>query len=164
LLIESSDLITEDETPHIKEHSIEVELPFLKYINKDVDIVPIIISDFLLERFELVGKAIASVVKNSGKNVLIVVSTDMTHYESHEQAKKQDKKAIESILALDPEGLFNRVNEEHISMCGFGPATVALFACKQLGCKKARLVEYKTSGDVTRDKSSVVGYAGIVIE
>jgi len=164
LIQKNSDLIVEDESPHINEHSIEVELPFLRYLNDKVSIVPMIISDFILSRFEDVGNSLALAIEQYAKPVLIVISSDLTHYESKEQAEQKDNRIIESILNLKPEELFKRVNEEHISMCGFGPAAIALYACKKLGANKAKLVDYRTSGEVTDDQSSVVGYAGIIIQ
>ncbi len=164
LMLENSNLIIEDESPHINEHAIEVELPFLKYLNDQVSIVPMVISDFMLSRFEEVGNSLALAIEQYGKPVLIVLSSDLTHYEPKDQAEIKDKRIIDSILDLNPEEMFNRVNEEHISMCGFGPATIALYACKKLGAKTAKLIDYRTSGEVTHDQSSVVGYAGIIIQ
>ena len=163
IILDGSSLITEDETAHIKEHSIEVELPFLKYLNPDVRIVPVIVSDFLLDRLQAVGNSISDSIKKYNKPVLIVVSSDMSHYEPQETVEKKDKMAIESILAMDPEQLYNRKNKEYISMCGFAPAIVALYACKRLGAGSAELVDYRTSAEANNDPSSVVGYAGIVI-
>ncbi|MFH1062384.1 MAG: AmmeMemoRadiSam system protein B [Candidatus Omnitrophota bacterium] len=164
LILENSDLITEDETPHTHEHSLEVELPFLKYLNSNISIVPIIISDFFIDRLEAVGDSLARAIVEYAKPVLIVISSDMTHYEPAEQVELKDQRAIDAMLELNPQELFARVNAENISMCGFGPAVIGLFACKKLGAKKARLIDYQTSGDVTEDFSSVVGYAGIIIQ
>jgi AmmeMemoRadiSam system protein B len=87
----------------------------------------------------------------------------MTHYEPQKLAMEKDQKAIEAILALDADGLKDRVQRFQISMCGYIPAIVAIMAAKELGAKTARLAAYQTSGDVSGDYSSVVGYAGIVI-
>ncbi len=164
LLIKNSSVIVEDESAHIYEHSIEVELPFLQYFNKNITIVPMIISDFLPGNFKKVGEEIAQAIQQYEKPTLIVASTDMTHYEPHEQARDKDKAAIEAILELDPEKLYAAVNKQKISMCGIAPVEVALYACKNLGAKNAQLIEYQTSGDTSGDYSSVVGYAGIVIK
>lgn len=164
VMLKNSNLIVEDESPHINEHSIEVELPFLKYMNNNISIVPMIVSDFLFERFEIVGNSLAQTIEQYKEPVLLVVSSDLTHYESDQQVKLKDQRAIQAILALDPKEMINRVNMEHISMCGYAPMAIALFACKKLGAKTARLIDYKTSGDVTEDFSNVVGYAGIIIQ
>lgn len=164
LMLQNSNLIIEDESPHINEHAIEVELPFLKYMNNNISIVPMIVSDFLVEHFEKVGNSLAQTIEQYKKSVLIVVSSDLTHYESEQQVKLKDQRVIEAILALDPKEMINRVNTEHISMCGYAPMATALFACKKLKAKTARLIDYKTSGDVTEDTSNVVGYAGIIIK
>jgi MEMO1 family protein len=164
LILENSDLITEDETPHTHEHSLEVELPFLQYMNNNISIVPIIISDFFIDRLEAVGNSLAQTIEQYAKPVLIVISSDMTHYESAEQVKSKDQRAIDSMLELNHQELFARVKAENISMCGFAPAIIGLFASKKIGAKTARLINYQTSGDVTEDFSSVVGYAGIIIQ
>mgnify|MGYP003524975148 FL=1 len=96
--------------------------------------------------------------------MLIVSSTDMTHYESHDSAKTKDKKAIDKILSLDAEGLHKTVKEYGISMCGFAPTVSMLYASKMLGAKKATLIKYMTSGEVSGDYQQVVGYAGIIIQ
>ncbi|MBU1087736.1 MAG: AmmeMemoRadiSam system protein B, partial [Candidatus Omnitrophica bacterium] len=164
LMLANSPLIVEDESPHINEHAVEVQLPFLKYLNNNLSIVPMIVSDFMLSRFEAVGNSLALSIEQFAKPVLIVISSDLTHYESVQQVKAKDKKVIQSIINLDPEEMFAKVTEENISMCGFGPAAIALFACKKMRAKTATLIDYRTSGDVTHDQTSVVGYAGIIIQ
>ncbi len=109
------------------------------------------------------GKALADAVRGFGRPVLIVASTDMSHYVSRVEAKEKDGRAIDRILALDAEGLFRTVVGEEISMCGFQPVTAAIVAARALGAVKAELVRYATSGDVTGDDSGVVGYAGLRI-
>jgi len=87
----------------------------------------------------------------------------MTHYEPQEQAAKKDARAIEAILELDEDRLFERIAELRISMCGYAPVIAMISAAKKLGATKAELIKYQTSGDATGDRSSVVGYAGIII-
>ena len=87
----------------------------------------------------------------------------MNHYEDDANTRVKDRKAIDKILALDPQGLYDTIMTESISMCGFGPAVAMLTAAKLLGARKAELVQYATSGDVSGDKDQVVGYAGIVV-
>jgi AmmeMemoRadiSam system protein B len=104
---------------------------------------------------------LAEAIRGFSEPVLLVASTDMTHFESQETAKKKDMKAIERVLAVDPKGLYDVVTKQRISMCGFIPTTAVLCACRSLGVSKGTLVRYATSGDVSGDYSSVVGYAGI---
>jgi AmmeMemoRadiSam system protein B len=95
--------------------------------------------------------------------VLIVASSDMSHYERAAVAKEKDYKAIKHILNLDPEGLYRTVKNYGITMCGYGPAVAMLTACKILGASEAKLVKYANSGEVSGDYEQVVGYAGIII-
>ncbi len=164
LVLENSGLFKADETPHIKEHAIEVEVPFLQYFNKNVSIVPIIISDLIMSNYRRAGQEIAEATKKFAKPVLIVISSDLTHYEPHEIAKEKDHLVIEAIKELDEEKLFLRVNADKISMCGYAPACVGIYAAKKLGAEQARLIDYKTSGETSGDFSSVVGYAGLIIK
>jgi AmmeMemoRadiSam system protein B len=112
---------------------------------------------------EHLGNAIASVVRNAREPILVVASSDMNHYEDDATTRVKDRKAIDKILALDAVGLHETVIQESISMCGFGPAVAMLTAAKQLGAKKAELIRYATSGDVSGDRDMVVGYAGIAV-
>lgn len=157
--------IKSDSLSHAHEHSIEVQLPFLQFLNHDFKIVPIAISYADLDAYVEAGKAIARAVKglNIAGEVMIIASSDMTHYESQEAAKKKDSIAIEAMLELDEARLVGKVSELGITMCGFAPAAIMIAAVKDLGARSARLVKYQTSGDVTGDRSSVVGYAGIII-
>ena len=116
-----------------------------------------------LEVCKEVGIAISHAIKETQKDVLIVASSDMTHYESGKSAKEKDQKAIEKILALDPAGLHKTVKEYGITMCGFAPAVTMLYAALELGATKATLVKYMNSGDVSGDYDQVVGYAGMII-
>lgn len=150
--------INSDMLAHLSEHAIEVQIPFLQFQNPKVKIVPVVLGPLKLEACKKVGEALASVLKDR-KDVLVVVSTDMSHYVPEEVAKQKDGLAIEKMLALDPEGLYRTVANEEISMCGFIPMAVALFALNTLGIKNASLVTYGNSGEKTGDLKSVVGYA-----
>jgi len=162
-ILEESKYLKEDFKAHLHEHSIEVQLPFLQYCLPSVKIVPIVISRGDLEIYNEIGSAIAKALKTTKKNCLIVASSDMTHYESYDKAKKKDDLAIEAILNLDAQELLERIEKFNITMCGYGPTAIMLCAAKELGAKRARLIRYKTSGEVTGDYSSVVGYAGILV-
>jgi len=165
LLMKQSRYLEEDALAHLHEHSLEVELPFLQYFRTDFQIVPIAVMGGDTGVLVRVGAEIASAVKDNNlrDSVMIVASSDMTHYEAQAQAEAKDKQAIEAILRLNEDELMDRVSRYDISMCGSAPVTVMLSAAKMLGARNARLVKYQTSGDVTGDKSSVVGYAGIVV-
>jgi len=163
-IMAASKLVKDDPAAHAEEHSLEVQLPFIQYFKPRFSIVPINISYFAsYQDLEALGKAVAAGIRNLNKDVLIVASTDMSHYISRDEAKKKDFLAIQKVLDLDPRGLFDIVKSEDISMCGFQPVTAVLIAAKELGAKKAELVRYATSGDRTGDYSEVVGYAGLRI-
>jgi hypothetical protein len=162
-ILKSSRLLKDDDRGHINEHSIEVQLPFLQYFKADIKIVPIIMSGSGIEECRELGGDIAEGFKKVGRPAVFIASTDLTHYESRESAEEKDKLVIDSVLSLNEEKLFRVVNESGISMCGVAPACVLINVCKRLGAKRAGLVKYQTSGDITGDYSSVVGYAGMVI-
>ncbi len=155
--------IKDDPGAHAVEHSIEVQVPFLQVLRPDVTIVPVCVSHMDYQSCRELGQALSRAVQDYGKEVLMVASTDMTHYESQDAAKSKDRLAIDRILDLDPEGLHNTVAKHGISMCGVIPTTIVLTACIELGATKAELVKYATSGDVTGDYGQVVGYAGFVV-
>ncbi len=155
--------IKDDPGAHAMEHSIEVQVPFLQFLRPEVSIVPIALSHLTYDACQEIGQALVQGIQDYGKEVLLVASTDMTHYESQKSAKEKDKLAIDRILDLDPAGLYETVSRHGISMCGVIPTTIALEACKALGAGKAELVRYATSGDVTGDNAQVVGYAGFIV-
>jgi hypothetical protein len=155
------DLLEEDPVAHAREHSLEMQVPFLRYRNPGVRLVPICLQRLDYGECEALGQGLAKALRASPTSVLLVASTDLTHFESQEKAREKDRLAIERILDVDPPGLYETVTKRRISMCGFIPATVVLCACRDLGVEKGTLVRYATSGDVSGDTSSVVGYAGI---
>ncbi|MDD5005641.1 MAG: AmmeMemoRadiSam system protein B [Candidatus Omnitrophica bacterium] len=159
-------LIKEDIQAQAYEHSLEVELPILQFLSKDkFSIVPLVLMPAQKPEYEKIAQAIFNTITNLGikDKTLIVASSDMTHYESQESAKQKDNLAIEAILNLDADSLIERVEKHNITMCGYVPAAITIMAAKKLGAKKARLVKYQTSGDVSGDYDAVVGYAGITI-
>ncbi|HLC16481.1 MAG TPA: AmmeMemoRadiSam system protein B [Thermodesulfovibrionia bacterium] len=155
---------SKDDEAHYYEHSLEVQLPFIRYFSENVKIVPITMFTTSLKDCQRVGESLAKAVSQTPYPVVIAASSDMSHYVSDTVAREKDKKAIERILSLDPEGLFNDVRQYGISMCGYGPSTAMLYAAKALGATHAELVKYMTSGDVSGDYSHVVGYAGIIVK
>jgi hypothetical protein len=162
-ILTNSSVLEEDHLAHLREHSIEVQLPFLQYSGRPFGFVPICLFSHEYATCQEVGQAVAKAVRESGKRVLVVASTDMSHYVSRDEAGAKDRKAIEAILALDPEGLHRVVRREGISMCGFHPTTAMLVAAKFLGGTHADLVMYSDSGEVTRDLDEVVAYAGLIV-
>ena len=161
---EATGLLEEDEQAHQYEHSVEVQIPFLQVRQSKLAIVPIVLAPTTGETYHRLGEGIAAAVREAGAPVLLVASTDMTHYEPHETAKAKDAAAIDAMTALDPERLQAVLHERQISMCGYAPTIVTLWAARALGARRGRLVDYRTSGETTGDLDSVVGYAGVVIE
>lgn len=156
-------IVSSDTQAHTFEHSLEVQLPFMAYFCSKTKIVPLTVMSLTLEECRMLGEGLARSIKETDYPVVVVASSDMSHYVSDETAREKDRMAIDRILALDPEGLFDVVRRERISMCGYIPATAMLFAAKALGAVGARLLRYATSGEVSGDYDHVVGYAGIVV-
>ena len=152
-----------DEVAHRFEHSLEVELPFLQVLSPETEIVPICIGAGSKEQLIAFGEHLAAVVKASARRILMVVSSDMTHYEPAEVAAEKDRLALAHVLALDAEGLYQTVRGRRITMCGILPMTVMLAAARCLGATTAELVRYGNSGQAQDDGAPVVGYAGVVI-
>ena len=155
--------IAEDETAHRFEHSLEVIVPFLQRRQPDLLLSPICLMGISAEDCLTVGQAIAGAIKELGEPVLIVASTDMSHYIPAAKAKELDGQAIERVMELDPMGLYQTVRSKGISMCGVVPTTIGLAAARDLGAQKAGLVDYTHSGKVTGDDKEVVAYAGMIV-
>ena len=156
--------LREDPVAHEREHSLEVQLPFLQRLAKDLQFVPVVLGTHRYPLIEDLGHALAHVIQSQTGKVLLVASSDMNHYESDAVTRVKDRLAIEQVLALDPRGLYEVVLAEEISMCGYAAAAAMLVAARDLGAKGAKLVKYATSGDITGDLEQVVGYAGMIIE
>jgi len=152
-------IIEADETAHIYEHSIEVQLPWLQHLYKDIKIVPITMLAQDIETARAVGKAISQV----GNNIIIIASSDFTHYEPHSLAVDKDMSMIEAIVNLDEEQLYKQRGMLNSTMCGYGPVASVIVAAKEMKAKRAILLKYATSGDTSGDFSRVVGYGSIVI-
>ena len=152
-----------DALAHRREHSIEVQLPFLLRRCPDVTVLPICLGRLSFEECLDLGRAIAEIVTELGEPVGIVASSDMSHYLDDDNARRLDHMAIDAALERDPKALYETVRREGITMCGVIPATVALTAANLLGAVDAHLVAYATSGEVSGDYSAVVGYAGVCV-
>lgn len=157
-------IVSRDTHAHMFEHSLEVQLPFIAYFSTEPKIVPITIMSASIEECRLFGEGIAKSIREVNYPVVIVASSDMSHYVPDDVARQKDRMAIDRVIAIDAEGLYEIVGKENISMCGYLPAVVMLFATKALGAVEARLVKYSTSAEVSGDYDHVVGYAGMIIK
>ena len=157
----SSDFIDVDEMAHVREHSVEVQLPFLQYIYGEFKFVPICMGFQDLETSRRLGGVLAEALEE--RNALIMASTDLNHMEPQSTAEPKDRGVIDRILALDEAALQDWVRIRRVSMCGYGPVSATIVASKKLGATKAELLAYSTSGDVIGDRSAVVGYTSVKI-
>lgn len=162
-LLELAPSLEEDSEAHRREHSLEVQLPFLRVLRPDVELVPVCLREASLPLCREVGEALATLVSERQEGPLLLASSDMNHYESRRIGRAKDDLALARIEAMDAEGLFHTVLAKSISMCGFLPATALLFAARVLNARRSEVVARRDSGDETGDDSSVVGYAGVVI-
>lgn len=169
-LLKSSDLFEVDEQVHAREHSLEVQVPFLQFVYGErapkicavcVRSHPYGAPDDLVADARELGEALAEAL--GGRRAVVIASTDFSHHLPQELAQSQDRLALDSILDLDPEGLLRTVAEHDISMCGPVPVAIALFCALRQGPCGTKLLRYYTSGDVTGDRHSVVGYASLVV-
>lgn len=155
------DAVARDGGAHRFEHSLEVEVPFLQRARPDVALAALCLAHLSAAACEQLGEAVAAAVR--ARPALLVASTDMSHYLPARTAAALDHLALERIVALDPQGLYEVVHREGISMCGVIPTTVTLFAARALGATRAELVRYGHSGEATGDDAAVVGYAGLIV-
>jgi MEMO1 family protein len=144
------------------EHSLEVQVPFIQYASPGSRILPIAVAADRLEDLLAAGREIAALFKND-HNLMMVASSDMSHYIAAAKARELDFMAIDRMLQLDAEGLYRTVRDNRISMCGVAPAVIMLAAAKEAGASKAELVCYTHSGEVSGDNSEVVGYASLIV-
>jgi AmmeMemoRadiSam system protein B len=159
-VVRESRIVDVDDYAHRYEHSIEVQLPFLQYLyGSEFKIVPICFLMQDLSSAKEVGQAVAKVL--AGKNAIIIASSDMTHYEHQKSAEKKDTLALQAVEVMDEDKFYSLIEDYSISVCGYGPIIALIVAAKNLGVKEAKLLCYKTSGDVIGDYSSVVGYAAM---
>ena len=162
-IVDSSDLVDVEDEAHRNEHSIEVQLPFLQFIYpRRFKFVPICMMLQDLQTSIEVGEAIAKAAENH--RAIVLASSDWTHYEPQEQAQSKDKQAIEEALQMNEKKFQEIIEERSVSACGYGPVTAMIHAAKLRGAKSGNLLSYQTSGDVTGDKSAVVGYAAASFE
>ncbi len=162
-LVRVCNLVEKDREAHLHEHAAEVQIPFIQYFNPCTKIVVMVISAGNITDLKNIGKSLALVLHKLCPDALVVASSDMSHYETQASANRKDKIAINEVLALNEDNLYKKVHDMHITMCGIYPAVIMLVCSKERGAKKAELVRYETSGDITGDYDRVVGYAGIIV-
>jgi AmmeMemoRadiSam system protein B len=163
LIAAETGILDFDEIAHRHEHSIEVQLPFLQYLyGNQFKFVPICFLMQDLQTATEIGKALAEVLAN--KNAVVVASSDFTHYESQERVEKKDFDALKAVEKLDEKEFYQTLESQNISACGYAPISALITYSKSLGARKAEVLTHKTSGDITGDKTSVVGYAAVAIK
>jgi len=162
-LMSRTKLLADDARAHAREHSLEVQLPFLQQLIPNFTFVPICLGARRYEWCEEIGHAIADVIASEREPVGILASSDLNHYEDQQTTMRKDQLAIDEVLALNPRELWNVVEQFNVSMCGYIPTTTALIAAKKLGAKNAKLIKHATSGDINHDYGHVVGYAAMLI-
>jgi AmmeMemoRadiSam system protein B len=159
-IVQETRLVDVDEVAHRFEHSIEVQLPFLQYLyGSEFKFVPICFQMQDLSSALEVGKALVEVL--ASKNAVVIASSDMTHYEPQRNAAAKDMAALKAVEAMDEKRFYSIIETRNVTACGYGPIAAVITAAKGLGAKEAKLLCYKSSGDVTGDYSSVVGYAAV---
>lgn len=161
-LMEDSGIIDSDPSSHVREHSLEVQLPFLQYFSKDFKIVPVSMWVQGIETSYGLGKSIKNVADALQKDVLVIASSDMTHYKPQSVANQNDRYVLDAIKNMDEKLMIKRIMERDITMCGYGPVASTIVASKELGAGKAQILKYATSGDITGNLNAVVGYASAI--
>ena len=157
-------VIARDEDAHRYEHSLEVQLPFLKKVfSHDFKVVMICMGLQEQNVAAIVGSKIADAIRKTGRKTAIIASSDFSHYIDASTAKRIDMDIIDSITELDVDGMYRKLSAHNASMCGYGPVATMLTALKKLGATEGRLLHYSNSGDVTGDMKAVVGYGAIAV-
>jgi hypothetical protein len=162
IMMEQSGIIDSNPDAHLREHSAEVQLPFLQYLNPEFKFVPVTMWMQDIKTSKEVGISITETAKELDKDVVVIASTDFTHYESKKQAYIQDMQVIDAIKDMDQNLMMDRVAELNVTMCGYGPVAAAMIAVKEMGAISCEFKKYATSGDTTGDDSSVVAYASAI--
>jgi AmmeMemoRadiSam system protein B len=155
-------LLLEDAVAHSREHSLEVQIPFLQKLQPEFKFVPIALGGLQFELLASVGEALGRVLAAEPQDVLLVTTSDMNHYEDDATTRVKDHKAIEQLLKMDARGLYDTCLKQEISMCGLGPAVAMIGALHVVQANTAQLIRYSTSADCSGDREAVVGYAGMI--
>jgi AmmeMemoRadiSam system protein B len=162
-LLANCELLAADLRAHALEHCLEVQVPMLLRENPAAQIVPLLIGNGEPAEWRAISAAIAATVREYGKPVLLLASSDLNHYADQQTSNRKDRLALDAVVALNEDRLLQVVNDEDISMCGVVPTYIVLVAAKQLGARRAEVLDYRTSGDVSGDYSAVVGYGAVAI-
>jgi len=148
---------------HGREHCLEMQMPFIAHVLPGVPIVPMVMGHQTRETAFALGAAIAQAIEAHAPDALLVASSDLSHYEDATTAMALDSRVIEHVEHLDADGLMRALDAEPRHACGGGPMVAVMDAARRLGASHARLLQYADSGDVSGDKSSVVGYMAAAI-
>lgn len=152
-----------DEASHQNEHSIEVQMPIIKYRFPRARAAPILMGEQTYEAAQDLAEHLLQAVEQTGRDVRIVASSDFSHYVPDDVARRQDLHVIDALKTLDIPEFYRRLQETHATICGYGPIATMCMVCRALGAERAELLRYTTSGDVTEDHNQVVGYAAIAV-
>ncbi|MFC1668519.1 AmmeMemoRadiSam system protein B [Chlamydiota bacterium] len=164
LLLRNEPALVTDERAHQYEHSLEVQLPFLQVLLDSFKIVPIVMGDYSIKSCQELANGLVKTIKDTPqKKILLLISTDLSHYHSYNTAKSMDALCIQDILNLNEKKLYDHNRSRTTEMCGYGPVLTSIMVAKELKSTSAKLLHYANSGDVTNDTSQVVGYASIVL-
>ena len=149
--------VQKNDSSHVREHSIEVQLPFLQYIfKKPFQLVPIAMMNQSYDSSLFLGESVAKLIKD--KNIAVIASSDLTHFEHHDSAKNKDTQILNAIEKMDAKSMYDIKYKLNVTMCGFGPIAATIEAAKNTNRTKSKILNYATSGDVTGDRGQVVGY------
>ncbi|MBD3296668.1 MAG: AmmeMemoRadiSam system protein B [Candidatus Omnitrophica bacterium] len=162
-IVSRTELLREDSAAHAYEHSVEVQLPFIQKTSPGAKMVAITVMPGDPGELTRIAESVAACARDFSGDVVIVASSDMTHYESRESASKKDNAALERIRDMDPKGLLATARDMNISMCGVVPTAIMLMASELLGASGTNLLRYTDSGEATGDTDQVVGYAGLIV-
>ncbi|MDA9101131.1 AmmeMemoRadiSam system protein B [Omnitrophica bacterium] len=156
-------LIRDDPQAHTFEHSLEVIVPLLQCRNPEIQMLPLLVGTLDTSKAQEAAEGLADVLAGR-EDIMLVISTDMSHYEEDQATRKKDRFALEAIENLDAQALLAAVKAFRITMCGFIPVYMLLLMAERLGIRKATLADYRTSADASGDRERVVGYAGFYFE
>jgi len=143
---------------HQYEHSLEVQVPFLQVVSEDIKIVPIIIGCTDLDTCRSIGESIAEILENEKRKWVMVISTDLSHYHSYDEAKSIDSMFIDSLTGFDEKSFYATLQSNRAQACGEGPVLTGMIASRQLGASKVKILKYANSGDSAGPRDQVVGY------
>jgi MEMO1 family protein len=164
-LCNASSIIDIDNTSHSREHSIEVQIPFIQAVSASlIDTISIVPISLMLQDFETVAEVADAVLKfatKSGLPSLVIGSCDLTHYEPHEKACQKDLALLAEVESLNIKSFYNVLERKGVSACGYGAIASSMHLSRNLGKTKGRLLKYATSGDTSGNNSAVVGYSSV---